>query len=137
VADSRTKKSTIPSRGERVADFVDDYLQHHGGLSISELAFRLRADKRDLQRLLRDHSVGHALEDACAAYFGPIFGEAVWGGLWGSGPSKRERELEQEKAELAARRERLERLRAEDREAAAVVRARRRMAAGDNRGAGL
>jgi len=135
MAGSYDQKSNLPGRGERVAAFVEDYLKHHGGLSISELAFRLRADKRDLQRLLRDRSVGHALEDACAAYFGPIFGDAVWGDLWGSGPSKRERELEREKAELAARRERLERLRADDRQAASVARAGRRMGAVEHRSA--
>lgn len=137
VASSRTKKSTFPSRGERVAAWVEDYLQQHGGLTLSELAFRVHADKRDLQRLIRDRSIGHALEDALHAYFGEPFGHDIYGALWGAGPSKRERELDRERAELAARRERLERLRAEDREAAAVVRARRRMAAGDNRGAGL
>lgn len=108
------QNSKVPGRGERVASYVEDYLNYHGGLSLGELAFRLRADKRDLQRLIRDRSVGHALEDALAAYFGRDFGEAVFGDLWGNGASKRERELERERAELAARRERLERRRAED-----------------------
>jgi plasmid maintenance system antidote protein VapI len=127
------QNSKVPGRGERVATFVEDYLTKHAGLSLGELAFRLHADKRDLQRLLRDRSIGHALEDALAAYFGPIFGQAVWGDLWGSGPSKREKELERERAELAARRERLERLRAADREAAADARDRRRLAADQDR----
>ena len=122
-------------RGERVARFVEEYLNHHAGLSLGELAFRLRANKRDLQRLLRDRSVGHSLEDALAAYFGPIFGEAVWGELWQAGPSKREKELERERVELAARRERLERLRAADREAAADARDQRRVAADEDRSA--
>ena len=108
------QKSNVPSRGERVASYVEDYLNYHSGLSLGELAFRLKADKRDLQRLIRDRSIGHALEDALAAYFGREFGEAVFGDLWGNGASKRERELDRERAELAARRERLERLRAED-----------------------
>lgn len=108
------RKSKVPARGERVAAYVEDYINYHGGLSLGELAFRLRADKRDLQRLIRDRSVGHALEDALAAYFGRDFGEAVFGDLWGRGASQREKELERERAELAARRERLERLRADD-----------------------
>jgi hypothetical protein len=131
------RKSKVPARGERVAAYVEDYINYHGGLSLGELAFRLRADKRDLQRLLRDRSVGHALEDALAAYFGRDFGEAVFGDLWGDGASRREQELERERAELAARRERLERLRAADREAAADSRDRRRVAADQDRSAHL
>ena len=130
MAGSYDQKSNLPGRGERVAAYVEDYLKHHGGLTLGDLAFRLKADKRDLQRLIRDRSVGHALEDSLASYFGRDFAEAIFGTLWGAGPSKRERELDREKAELAARRERLERLREDDRETAAVGRARRRMAAG-------
>lgn len=103
-----------PARGERVAAFVQDYLGCHPGLSVSELAFRCHADKRDLQRLLRDRSIGHALEDALAAYFGRIFGEAIFGPIWGQGPSRRERHLAHELAELEARRSRLEALRNAD-----------------------
>jgi hypothetical protein len=119
VAGFTNQKVNVPTRGERVAAYVEDYLAVHGGLTLSELAFRLRADKRDLQRLLRDRSVGHALEDALAAYFGRDFGEAVFGDLWGTGESRRELELERERAELAARRERLERLREADRKSRA------------------
>lgn len=115
------RNSNVPTRGERVAAFVEDYLAVHKGLSLGELAFRLKADKRDLQRLVRDRSVGHNLEDNLHAYFGRIFGEAIYGDLWGAGPSKRERELELEKANLAARRERLEREREADRQARAVA----------------
>lgn len=127
------RNSNSRTRGERVAAFVEDHLRSHPGLTLSELAFRLKAEKRDVQRLIRDRSVGFALEDALAAYFGRIFGEAVFGDLWGTGASKRERELERERAELAARRERLERLRAADREAAADARDRRRMAPDEGR----
>lgn len=109
------QKVSVPARGERVAGYVEAYLRAHPGLSPGELAFRLRADKRDLQRLLRDRSCGPRLEDALAAYFGRDFGEAVFGALWGDGPSIREKELDRERAEMAARRERLERLRASDR----------------------
>lgn len=135
MAGSYDRNSNVPARGERVAAYVEEYLAYHGGLSISELAFRLRADKRDLQRLIRDRSVGHALEDALAAYFGRDFGEAVFGDLWGQGASKREKELERERVELAARRERLERLREADRDRAADARDRRRMAADGSRSA--
>lgn len=119
MAGTTNQKVNVPSRGERVASYVEDYLNYHGGLSLGELSFRLQADKRDLQRLIRDRSVGHALEDALAAYFGRDFGEAVFGDLWGTGASKRERELDREKTELAARRDRLERLRAADQAGAA------------------
>lgn len=110
---STDEKSNVPVRGERVATFVEEYLRFHPGLSLGELAFRLRADKRDLQRLVRDRSCGARLEDSLAGYFGREFGEAVFGPLWGDGPSRREKELERERAEIAARRERLERQRAE------------------------
>lgn len=120
------RNSSVPGRGERVAKFVDDYLAVHKGLSLGELAFRLKADKRDLQRLVRDRSVGHSLEDSLHAYFGRIFGEAIYGDLWGAGPSKRERELELEKASLAARRERLESEREADRQASALASETRR-----------
>lgn len=128
------EKVSLPGRGERAARFVDDYLASRPGLTLGELAFKLRADKRDLQRLLRDRSIGHALEDALAAYFGPIFGEAIFP-FWSQGPSRREKELELERAQLAARRERLERLRAADREAAADARDRRRMGTDQDRSA--
>lgn len=100
------------SRGERVATYVDDYLDHQRGLSVPELAFRLKADKRDLQRLLRDRSCGWRLEDKLAAYFGDDFVEHVFRPVIGSGPSRREAELERERAEITARKERLERDRA-------------------------
>lgn len=100
----------VPPRGERVAKYVDDYLAVHRGLSLGELSFRLRADKRDMQRLIRDRSCGPRLEDALAAYFGPDFCEAVFGPLWGDGPSIREREIERERAEIAARNAHLDRL---------------------------
>lgn len=127
------QKVSVPARGERVADYVEKYLGTHPGLSLGELAFRLKADKRDVQRLLRDRSCGHRLEDALAAYFGRDFGEAVFGPLWGDGPSIREKELERERAEMAARRARLERLRAEDRAFAAGASPAVRMAADEGR----
>lgn len=103
-------------RGVRVAAFVEDYLAVHKGLSLGELAFRLRADKRDLQRLVRDKSVGHRLEDSLAAYFGDIFLEAVFRPVIGDGPSRREMELDHERADIAARKARLARDRAQVRQ---------------------
>lgn len=106
---STNQNSNLPARGERVAGYVEDYLRAHEGLSQGELAFRLRADKRDIQRLLRDRSCGPRLEDCLAAYFGRDFVEALFAPVIGDGPSIRERELEREIAEMAAKRQRIER----------------------------
>jgi hypothetical protein len=106
------KRDTVPGRGERVAAYVEAYLKAHPGLSLGELAFRLRADKRDMRRLLNDRSVGHRLEDSLAAYFGADFVDALF--PQARGPCAREQELERERTDIAARRERLER----DRQAA-------------------
>ena len=114
MAEFTDRKVTEPdSRGERVATYVQDYLDAHKGLSVSELAFRIHADKRDLQRLLRDHSCGWRIEDRLAAYFGDDFVEHIFRPVIGTGPSRRQQELDRERAEIAARAERLQR----DREA--------------------
>lgn len=102
-------------RGERVAGYLDNHFAMQPGLTVGELAFRLKVDKRDLQRLVRDRSCGWRLEDALAAYFGPDFVDEVFRPVCGDGPSIREKELDRERAEMAARRERLERDRAERR----------------------
>lgn len=109
------KNDTLPGRGERVADYVSAYLRTHPGLSLGELAFALRADKRDLRRLLDLKSVGWRLEDQLAAYFGDDFVEAVFRPVIGDGPSRRQKELDRERAEIAARAERIARDRAEAR----------------------
>jgi hypothetical protein len=127
----------IPARGERVARYVDDYLASHRGLSLGELAFRLRVDKRDLGRLLRDRSCGWRLEDALAAYFGPTFVDEVFTPLFPSGRSIREIELERERAEIAARNERLERARQARSGAAPPSRAALRVADDEAGAAGL
>lgn len=114
------RSDNVPARGERVASYLESYLTAHQGLSVGELSFRLKADKRDLRRLLQDRSCGWRLEDSLAAYFGPDFVDAVFAPVVGTGPSIREKELERERAELAARRERLERRREEDRAFAAA-----------------
>jgi hypothetical protein len=107
------QKVTEPEpRGERVAKYVEAYLEACRGLSLGELAFRLQADKRDLQRLVRDRSCGWRLEDALAAYFGDDFVDAVFRPVIGAGPSIRERELERERIEIAARKARLDKERA-------------------------
>lgn len=128
------KVSEPEPRGERVAKYVEDYLDVHKGLSLGELSFRLKVDKRDLQRLIRDRSCGWRLEDALAAYFGDDFVEAIFRDIVGSGPAQRERELERERAEIAARRERLERERADRRAQAQAV---RRLVPQQGRRAGL
>lgn len=102
------QKVNQPPRGERIAAYVDDYLTVRRGMTLGELAFALRADKRDLQRLLREKSCGPRLEEDLHQYFGREFGEAIFGHLWGDGPSRRERDLERQRAEHAARRERIE-----------------------------
>lgn len=109
------KTHTLPGRGERVAGFVKDYLKAHPGLTPSELCVRLQIDKRDLERLLRDKSVGHRLEDKLAAYFGQLFIDALFPPEMFGKRSIRERELATELAELSARNERLEKERAERR----------------------
>lgn len=106
------RNDRLPSRGERVAVWV----QHHmdmSGVSLCELAFRIKADKRDLRRLLTEASCGHRLEDCLAAYFGWDFVEAVMTPAIGADPiTARERELEARRAQAAAIHARLERDRA-------------------------
>lgn len=85
-----------PRPSERIATYVDDYLSKHQGLTLGELAFSIKADKRDLQRLVRDRSCGFRMMDALAAYFGDDFIETVFRPVVGDGPSIRERELELE-----------------------------------------
>lgn len=101
------EKTTIPGhRGERVAAWVEDYLAAQK-CSLAEVAFRVRADKRDLQRLLQTKSCGHRLEDALAAYFGWPFVRAVMAPVI---DTSIEAEIAREKAEIAAREDRLARL---------------------------
>lgn len=110
-----------PARGERVAAWVEDYMRGHG-LAIGELAFRIRGDKRDVRRLLNDRSCGSRLEDALAAYFGWSFVEAVFTPVVGADPvAALEQEIARERAEIAAREERLARLRSADRARGAVA----------------
>ena len=96
------QSDSVPGRGERVATWVETYMQSQG-LSVGELAFRTRVDKRDLRRLLTDRSCGWRLEDALAGLFGWDFIEAVMTPVVGADPLQaRERELEQRLAEAAA-----------------------------------
>lgn len=99
--------NTLPERrGERVAQWVSDYMDAQG-CTASEVAFRIRQDKRDVQRLLELKSCGHRLEDALAAYFGWPFVEAVMAPVI---ETSIEAEIARERAEIAAREERLARL---------------------------
>ena len=101
------EETTIPAhRGERVAAWVCDYLATQK-CSVAELAFRIRQDRRDVQRLIDNKSCGHRLEDAFAAYFGWVFVRAVMAPVI---DNSIEAEIAREKAEIAAREERLARL---------------------------
>lgn len=102
------EKSRFPSRGERVAAWVEGFLKREG-VSLCELAFKASVDKRDLQRLLRDRSVGHRLEDDLAAFFGQTFVDAVMAPVVGVHITLLERQLEQRLAEAARLHEQVER----------------------------
>lgn len=67
-------------RGHRVAEWVRSYIAQSGCTS-TEVAFRIGADKRDLERLLRDETCGARLEDRLACHFGWPFIEAVFSPL--------------------------------------------------------
>ena len=102
-----SQKTTLPDhRGERVAAWVEDYIRVQRS-SVSEVAFRIRQDKRDLQRLLDIRSCGHRLEDALAAYFGWPFVEAVMAPVI---DTTIEAEIAKERAEIAAREDRISHL---------------------------
>lgn len=79
----------------------------HQGLSLGELSFRIRADKRDLRRLLNEQTIGWRLDERLAAYFGDDFVEAMYRPVIGPTGSQRLRELERERSEIAAREARL------------------------------
>lgn len=122
-----------PTRGERVAAWVDDYLKVNG-VSVSEVAFRLRIDKRDLRRLLAERSCGHRLEDALAAYFGWDFVESVMKDVIGADPiTALERKIEHERAGIAAREQQLARLKAVGRARGALDGGGLRLVAQDDR----
>lgn len=101
------EKTTLPAhRGQRVAAWVEDYIAAQK-CSVAEVAFRIRQDRRDLQRLLDTKSCGHKLEDALAAYFGWPMVEAVMAPVI---DTSIEAEIAKERAEIAAREERIARL---------------------------
>jgi hypothetical protein len=101
------QETTFPGhRGERVAAWVSSYLLAQK-CSVAELSFRIQQDRRDLQRLLDTKSCGHRLEDALAAHFGWPFVEAVMAPVI---DNSIEAEIARERAEIAAREERLSRL---------------------------
>lgn len=106
------RRVNLPARGVRVALWVSAQLKNRG-MTVSELAFAARVDKRDLQRLLRDHSCGSRLEDDLAAYFGWDFTEAVMTPVHGADPTTaREKELHERLSQAAALHARVERDRA-------------------------
>lgn len=103
------KSDSIPPRGERIAAWVEHYMREHG-LSVSELAFKVGADKRDVRRLLSDRSCGPRLNDDLEAAFGWDFIEQVATPVVGADPlTAREREVEQRLAQAAALHARIER----------------------------
>jgi len=99
----------FPERGARVADWVARLLVETG-MSAGEFAFKVGADKRDVQRLLNDRNIGWRLEDKIAAAYGWDFVEAVMTPVVGADPiTARENEIEQRLTEAAALHARLER----------------------------
>ena len=103
---SGEKATFSEHRGSRVARWVEDYIRAQK-CSVAEVAFRIRQDRRDVQRLLDTHSCGHRLEDALAAYFGWPFVDAVMAPVI---DTSIEAEIARERAEIAAREERIARL---------------------------
>lgn len=91
-----------PSRGERIARWVEDYMAEHG-LGVGEIAFRVKADKRDVRRLLSDRSCGPRLNDDLEAAFGWDFVEQVATPVIGADPiTAREQAIEQRLSQAAA-----------------------------------
>lgn len=101
-----SKTTLSEHRGERVARWVEIYLRLTK-CSVAELAFRIRQDRRCVQRLLETRSCGHRLEDALAAYFGWPFVEAVMAPIIEDYAGV---EIARERAEIAAREDRIQRL---------------------------
>jgi type II secretory pathway component PulM len=107
-----SKMNRYPARGERIAPWVEAYMRANG-LSVGELAFKVKADKRDLQRLIKDRSCGPRLNDALEEALGWEFIEEVATPVVGADPiTAREREVEQRLAQAAALHARVERERA-------------------------
>lgn len=106
------RNDRYPARGERIAAWVERYMAD-SGLSLGELAFRVKADKRDLRRLLQDRSCGPRLNDALEETFAWDFIEAVATPVVGADPiTARERAVEQRLAQAAALHAHVERDRA-------------------------
>lgn len=106
------RNDRFPARGERIACWVENYMEKQG-LTLSELAFRVKADKRDVRRLLVDRSCGPRLNDLLEAAFEWDFIEEVATPVVGADPiTARERALEQRLTQAAALHARIERDRA-------------------------
>lgn len=106
------QNDSFPARGERIAQWVEIYMRAHG-ISVGELAFRVKADKRDVRRLINHRSCGSRLNDRLEAAFGWDFIEQVATPVVGADPlSAREAELERHLAEAAAVHARIQRERA-------------------------
>lgn len=96
------KGDRYPSRGERIASWVEDYMARTG-TTVSEFAFRTRADKRDIRRLINEKSCGPRLNDALEEVFGYDFIDAVALPVVGDRITALEREVANERAKMAAK----------------------------------
>lgn len=96
------KGDRYPSRGERIAAWVEDYMARTGATA-SEFAFRTRADKRDIRRLINEKSCGPRLNDALEEVFGYDFIDAVALPVVGDRITALEREIANERARMAAK----------------------------------
>jgi hypothetical protein len=102
------KNDRYPPRGERIAAWVEQYMQRHG-LNVGELAFKVGADKRDVRRLLNEKSCGPRLNDLLEWAFGHEFVDAVALATAGDRIASLEREIAHERARMAARESQLAR----------------------------
>ena len=119
--DRKPARGEAPPRGERIAAWVESYMRANG-MGVSEIAFLIGADKRDVRRLIADRSCGPRLNDLLEAAFAWDFIETVATPVVGADPiTAREVELAQRLAEAAAVHARLERERAARAAAAGVA----------------
>lgn len=130
------RNSRIPPRGVRIAAWVETHMRA-SGMSISELAFRIGADKRDVRRLLAENSCGPRLNDLLDAAFKHEFIDAVAAPLVGGDRiTVLEREIASERARIASLDARLERETAARLARAAAISEQLGLFSEEDRGAG-
>lgn len=99
----------LPGFGRRVGDVLQAHMRARL-MGVGEVALIVKADKRDIRRLLTEGTCGPRLWDSLAAAFGWDFVEAVMSPAIGADPiTAREQELAQHEAQIAALHARLER----------------------------